>query len=180
MPVRKKVFNDEFTKAKIAGMHKLEMGKDAEIPPAFGYPDMGAGRYSKLLPYADWFRFNCAQRIHSNSIEHLAWTLPLFLVGGIFMPRFTATMIGTVLAGRELYRYGYMTKEGPNSIIREAGAIPLNIAELLMIIAVGGLALKYFFGPFLRRRRLIKRFTMSKFDRKLDEVMDKIKRGKPV
>ena len=130
------------------------MGKDADVP-AYGYPDMGAGRYAKMLPYADWFRFNCAQRIHMNSIEHLTWSLPLLLVGGVFMPRFFTAMGLTVIVGRELYRYGYMTNEGPNSHIREAGAIPLNAAEFFMIAAVGGRALKYFFGPFFGRRKFI-------------------------
>ena len=102
---------------------------------------MGAGKYSKLLPYGDWFRFNCAQRIHMNSIEHLSWSLPLLLVGGLFMPRVFGLMSATVIIGRELYRFGYMTNDGPNSRIREAGAIPLNAAEFVMMLAVSGLAL---------------------------------------
>ena len=175
MPARKQAFNEKFTKDKLEPFHKLHLGQDAD-PPAFGYPDMGAGSYSKKLPYYDWFKFNCAQRIHSNSIEHLSWALPLLLVGGIFTPRFSSAMGLTVFVGRELYRYGYMTNEGANSHIRELGAIPLNAAEVFMILGVGALALKYFFGPFLGRRRLIKRFTMSKVDRKTEEVLEEIKK----
>ena len=155
------------------------MGKDALVP-AFGYPDTGAGKYSKLLPYGDWYRFNCAQRIHMNSIEHLSWSLPLLLVGGLFMPRVFGVMGATVIIGRELYRYGYMTNDGPNSRIREAGAIPLNAAEFFMMLAVGGLALQYFLGPFFGRRNLVKRLTMSKIDRKIEYVRDRIKRGRPI
>ena len=86
------------------------------------------------------------------------------------MPRLFTALGVTVIAGRELYRYGYMTNEGPNSHIREAGAIPLNAAEFLMIVGVGCLALKYFFGPFFGRRNFVKRFTMSKIDRKMEYV----------
>jgi len=35
------------------------MGQDSEAP-LIGYPDMGAGIYSMMLPYKEWFEFNCA------------------------------------------------------------------------------------------------------------------------
>ena len=137
---------------------------------------MGAGYYSKKLPYYDWYKFNCAQRIHSNSVEQLAWAFPLLLVGGAFTPRLSASLGIVVLIGRELYRYGYMTNEGHTSKIREAGAIPLNAAEFFMILGVGVLALRYFFGPFLGRRKFIRRFTWSKVDIKKDLVIEKMER----
>ena len=71
-----------------------------------------------------------------------------------------------------------MTNDGADSHIREAGAIPLNAAEFFMIFGVGVLAMKYFFGPFLGRRKLIRRFTWSKIDRKTDEVLQKMEREK--
>lgn len=89
-------------------------------------------------------------------------------------------MGATVLVGRELYRYGYMTNDGPNSSIREAGAIPLNVAEMLMIVGIAGIMTGYLFGPFMRNRKLVKRFTMSKIDRKTEEVIKKIKEGRPI
>ena len=96
------------------------------------------------------------------------------------MPRFFGAMGATVIVGRELYRYGYMTNDGPNSRVREAGAIPLNAAEFFMVLAVGGLALQYLFGPFFSRRNFVKRFTMSKIDRKIDYVKDRIARGRKI
>ena len=78
-----------------------------------------------------------------------------------------------VFVGRELYRYGYMTKDGPNSHIREMGAIPLNIAQLLMIVSFGLLGVRYFTGGFLKRRKLVQRLTMQPIDRKVKEVLDK-------
>ena len=98
------------------------------------------------------------------------------LVGGIFFPRFGATMASIVVAGRELYRYGYMSDEGPNAKIREVGAIPLNIAEASMIIGIGVIAIRYMFGPFFGRRKFVRRFTWSKVDIKKEEVLDKIER----
>ena len=38
---------------------KRDFGPDAKIP-GMGYPDMGAGIFSRKLSYKDWFEFNCA------------------------------------------------------------------------------------------------------------------------
>ena len=65
-----------------------------------------------------------------------------------------------VLGGRELYRYGYMN-EGPVSKIREVGAYPLNIAELLMAVAVVAIVMRYQFGPFFKNRKFVQRRTQS-------------------
>ena len=102
-----------------------------------GYPDSGSGFYSKKLPYKDWFQFNCAQRIHGNSIEHLSWLLPLVLISGIFRPKTTSFLTMIIISGRELYRAGYLSKDGPNSKIRELGAYPLNIAGIILILSLG-------------------------------------------
>ena len=74
-------------------------------------------------------------------------------------------MGGVVLVGRELYRVGYMSAEGPTSKIREAGAIPLNIAELFCALGVSFVFLRYQFGGFFSRRKLIQSLTKSKYDR---------------
>jgi hypothetical protein len=87
---RKRVFNDEVME-KFAETHKFHLGSNA-VTPKMGYPDNGAGYYSKRIPYKDWSEFNCYQRVHGNSLEHLSWALPLMFVGGIFQPAFTYTM----------------------------------------------------------------------------------------
>ena len=120
-----------------------------------GYPDMGAGIYSRALNYKDWFNFNCAVRVHYNSLEHLGWTLPLMLVNGLFFPKLTTTFGMIILVGREFYRYGYMTNDGPNSHIRELGAIPLNVAELLIASSLIFVFARYRVGPFLKRIKFI-------------------------
>jgi hypothetical protein len=131
---------------------------------------MGAGPFSKGLPYKQWFEFNCYQRIHNNSIEHLAWLMPLTLVAGVFFPRFVVGCTSVVLVGREFYRQGYLTKDGPNSFIRELGAIPLNMAEISMILALGLVWLKYKTGAFFLRRKFVRRFTWTAFDKRMEEL----------
>jgi len=69
----------------------------------------------------------------------MAWLMPLVLLLGMFRPRSTVALAGTVIVGRELYSFGYNSREGPNSKVREMGAYPLNIAEILMILSFGQL-----------------------------------------
>ena len=144
-----------------------------------GYPDQGSGLYSKQLPYRQWYNLNVAQRIHNNSLEHLSWMMPLLLVGGIFNARFAASAAGVVLVGRELYRFGYLSRHGPSSAIREAGAVPLNVAEFSMVCALSLVYLKYRVGPFLSRRKIVQRFTMTRYDKKYAEVMEAIENPRP-
>ena len=89
-------------------------------------------------------------------------------------------MGGVVLVARELYRYGYMTNDGADSKIREAGAYPLNIAENIVLMSLFVVTLRYFFGPFISNRKIVKWLRMSKYDRKLEEVQKKIKEGRPL
>ena len=138
------------------------MGHDAPAP-FLGYPDMGAGVYSRMLSYKDWFEFNCAQRVHNNNIEHMTWGLPIFLINGFFFPRITLGLGGVVLGGRELYRIGYMSNEGPTSKIREYGAMPLNIAELFALLSVSFVFIRYQFGGLVRNRNFFKKLTQSKY-----------------
>jgi hypothetical protein len=157
------------------------MGEDAPAP-ALGYPDMGAGTYARLLAYKDWFELNCAMRVHQNNVEHLSWTLPTFLMSGMFFPRATAALGVTVLGGRELYRYGYLTPEGPNNKIREYGAYPLNIAEAVGLLAVGFVCCRYQFGNFIKNRKMYKFLNISPlkpgiYEKELESISDKARRG---
>lgn len=139
---------------------------------------MGAGFFAKQLGYREWFEFNAAQRIHNNSIEHLAWLMPLTLMTGIFFPRFTFGCTSVVLVGREFYRFGYLSKDGPNSRIREMGAYPLNIAELMLILSLGAVYLKYKTGAFFLRRKFVRRFTWTIYDKKFDELAKEAEKAK--
>ena len=72
VPLRKKIFNSNFMK-EFKEMHQSVFKTD---PSPMGYPDSGAGRYSRALGYEEWYKFNCAQRVHHNSIEHLNHGIP--------------------------------------------------------------------------------------------------------
>ena len=106
--------------------------------------------------------------------------MPTFLISGFFFPRFTTSMGLVVLVGRELYRYGYTSKDGPNSNIREYGAYPLNIAELLCLFAVFLGFSKCRFGGFFSRRKIVRYFTHSHYDIELEKLIIKIKKGEDV
>ena len=103
MPRRKEVFNEEFMNPNFGTTHTMFMGSDWPCPK-WGYPDTGAGFYSRKLPYYHWFKFNCGQRIHNNSLEHMSFLMPMFFVSGLFIPRTTIAMGVTIMLGRELYR----------------------------------------------------------------------------
>jgi len=92
-------------------------------------------------------------------------------MNGLFFPRLTAGLGAVVLVGRELYRIGYMSPEGPVSTIREYGAYPLNISELLAVFALSFVFLRHQFGGFVNRRRIVRYFTMSRYDVELKKVM---------
>ena len=96
--------------------------------------------------------------------------MPLTLIGGIFFPRFIVGSTSVVLVGRELYRFGYMSKDGPNSKLRELGAYPLNIAEIFMILSLGLVYLKYKTGAFFLRRKIVKRFSWTTYDKRFEEL----------
>jgi hypothetical protein len=85
--------------------------------------------------------------------------MPIFLINGFFFPRITVGLGAVVLGGRELYRVGYMSPEGPTSKIREKGAYPLNIAELLVLFSVSFVFISYQFGGLIRNRNFFKRLT---------------------
>uniref|UniRef100_A0A7S3FVC5 Uncharacterized protein n=1 Tax=Strombidium rassoulzadegani TaxID=1082188 RepID=A0A7S3FVC5_9SPIT len=163
-------FKKDWIEKNFLETHQKHLGGDAP-PPLLGYPDNGAGFYSRKLEYKDWFKFNCAQRVHLNNTEHLSWTAPLLIANGVFFPRITLTFASIVLVGRELYRVGYLSDDGPTSKIREVGAIPLNITELLLALSVFFLSIRYRTGPFFARRKFVQRFTKTPYDHQLEEAI---------
>lgn len=161
MGPRKKYFTDDWMSENFDQYHKMHMGADAPVPK-MGYPDTGAGYYSKKLPYKAWYELNCAQRIHGNSMEHMSWCLPLILISGVFQPQMTAFLTSIVITGRELYRFGYMSKQGHSSFIRELGAYPLNIAEMLMIFGLGSIFYRKRFENIVKNRSFYKSWFVQR------------------
>ena len=56
---RGKVFTKEFLKQNFAEIH-FENTRKEDVATQGGYPDMGSGRFSEKLSYADWLYFNRA------------------------------------------------------------------------------------------------------------------------
>jgi hypothetical protein len=90
----------------------------------------------------------------------------------------TAGLGAVILGGRELYRVGYQTNDGPNSKIREAGAIPLNIAELLIALGLCFTFMRYRFGLFISNRNIVQKFTMTKYQKTLHDMRNDVIKGK--
>ena len=88
-------------------MHAKEV-KGYEKAPQYGYPDCGSGWYSKKLPYADWFKINCGQRVQLNFLEQLPVVMVAVPIAGIKY-RF-ATFVTCVIycVARLMYGFGYM------------------------------------------------------------------------
>ena len=135
LPYRKTIFTREHL-SQFDDMHKFYFKRETS---PFGYPDMGAGVYSKKLGYKEWFKFNWAQRVHWNSIEHIVFAIPGLLATGLFYPRI-ATLLGFgVFIGREWYMNGYLS-EGPNSQLRYAGGVTLLASEVLILTMILSIA----------------------------------------
>ena len=104
--------------------------------------------------------------------------MPVFLINGLFFPRFTAGLGLIVLGGRELYRMGYMSPQGPTSDIREYGAYPLNISELLAGLSVAFVFLRYQFGGLISRRKVVQYFTKSNYNKELEKMQKNVMLGR--
>lgn len=121
--------------AALLEAHKKATGETTL--PKGGYPDTGSGVYTALLPYDQWYRFNCAQRAHLNTLEQLPTVLTLLLVSGISYPRFAAAWGLVYVVARELYAQGYIAR-GPGS--RMTGGLVGALTMLtLLVSAVYGL-----------------------------------------
>lgn len=127
--LRRKLFGDEF-RASDAGKAVIEEHKKAtgeESIAKGGYPDVGSGRYSAALPYADWLAFNNAQRAHGNYVEGLVPATLFPLIAGLHFPKTAAGSCLAYIIGREIYARGY-AKQGADK--RMAGAIVFDLALL--------------------------------------------------
>jgi glutathione S-transferase len=93
----------------MTGRHVIAARKKYKIE----YPDMGCGRYAAKLSDKDWVSFNNAQRAHLNYLEQLPTMMTLTLLSGLFMPRASAALAGSMLLGRELFARGYIAKGAP-------------------------------------------------------------------
>lgn len=75
--------------------------------------------------YADWFKFNTAQRAHYSGIENFSPFIVFLVLGGLFFPQLSAGLGVAYLIGRQLYASGYF-RRGPAG--RTAGAALVDAA----------------------------------------------------
>jgi glutathione S-transferase len=72
--------------------------------------------------------FNCAQRVHQNSLEAAPTFLTLFAISSIHFPRYSAICGAIYCLGRVLFSRGYMTgdpKKRMNGAVGYIGLIGL-------------------------------------------------------
>lgn len=106
--VRVSVFNKDFMQ-QFWQEHK-DAFPDATLESfekSIGFPDMGSGVFAKKLSYADWFRFNNAQRVHYNYLESLQLILVLIFIAGLKQPLAALILSCIYFAGRTIYSFGY-------------------------------------------------------------------------
>ena len=97
----------------------------AEKAPEFGYPDSGNGRYSKKLPYPDWFNMGNGQRCQINFLEHMTFAIlaPVLISFSYPMPALVIAV--GIFTGRLIFTISYSTG-GPAA--RLPGALIMDLA----------------------------------------------------
>ena len=123
-----------------------------------------------------WFSLNLTQRVYNNSVEHLSFAIPTFLIAGLFYPRVTTFLGMTTLLGREVYTNSYL-RQGPNSEARFAGGALLMGSEVIVLSILFFLAIWRGFlrKPLLNSRRL-KRMYQPAIDQQMQKVLKDMKK----
>ena len=120
---------------KFAEIHSSEH-PGQKFAPRHGYPDQGEGRFSKALPYKQWFLFASAQRIANNYFEQLPMMILFTILAGICSNETAFITALVYIGGRFLYSFGYMRSPG----LRVPGAAVQDGALLFQFyLAVNGL-----------------------------------------
>jgi len=92
----------------------------------------------------DKFRFNCAQRAHSNYLENLAVVLPAFLASAIHYPTVSSSLLGFWLACRIVYTRGYVGSAHNSTGKGRYKGIFFHFAQFGLAITAGMSAWKLF------------------------------------
>jgi len=88
---------------------------------------MGSGRYSEKLTYAQWYRFNNAQRAHYNLVESAPSIFAFLFISGLYFPIVSAALGLVTVISRVIYAIGYVSS-GPAG--RLVGALLVDLALL--------------------------------------------------
>ncbi|KAJ7481668.1 hypothetical protein FB451DRAFT_1236798 [Mycena latifolia] len=95
------------------------------------YPQLYADKAEAAASPAA-FRFNCAQRVHQNTLEYLPGLYVMTLIFGTKFPVLAASSLGLWVAGRVAYGLGYVTgvPDRRNNIVTVLCATPSIITLL--------------------------------------------------
>ncbi|CUS11861.1 unnamed protein product [Tuber aestivum] len=102
-----------FATTLVSQYHILMVGgarKASKVP----YPNAYASA-EEAIKDKEKFRFNCAQRAHSNYLENLAVVLPSFLASAVQYPTASSSLLGIWLVGRIVYARGYVGSQHNSS-----------------------------------------------------------------
>ena len=94
--------------ATVQGAVVTELRKPSGVSYPNAYATAEQAKNSK-----EAYKFNCAQRAHSNLLENMPQTIALLLFNGLFYPRATPVLGALWVLFRSLYAYGYITSSKP-------------------------------------------------------------------
>jgi glutathione S-transferase len=105
---------------------------------------MGCGRFSDLLTYEEWVKFNCAQRGHQNALETQPAALATLFASGSLYPITASILGGAYGVGRILYAAGYI-RSGPGGrligvLLADVGLLGLIGCAIRAGLKVAGVA----------------------------------------
>jgi MAPEG family len=103
-------------------------------PARWGYPDMGCGQYSQVLPYNNWFNWNCAMRAHQNAVENIAVSVFATLAAWYFDPLLGAVFGAVILATRVAYTAVYMSAPASVELASRANSLAISAALIFSLV----------------------------------------------
>ena len=79
---RKRNFSNEYLTEHFLDTFKSELNKE---PDAGGFPDIGDGRISKKLSFAQWYDFSNSMRASYNFVEQVHFPLVCIPIAGLYL-----------------------------------------------------------------------------------------------
>jgi hypothetical protein len=138
---RSKVFGKKWAESKEAQAIIAEHNR--ELPgikhSADGYPDMGNGRYSDTLSYANWFKFNLAQRAHYRFMESFPAILGLHVLSGVYFPVATAILAPSYMWAYHVFGANYIEGGPENRYSGIAAVQHISVLGWLFMAIAGSL-----------------------------------------
>jgi len=97
----------------VAGTYWLNLWQISRVGAARGrakvaYPQAYA-EVAQATASQDAFKFNCAQRAHNNTLEHVPAVISGLVLTGLKYPILASALGATWIIGRVLYTLGYIT-----------------------------------------------------------------------